>query len=225
MARRRRPSTADNMARRASAASRASKKNRRTTRTLVLAALAMFGFGFALVPLYDVFCEITGLNGKTGAAVAEAQFAAPDTSRWVTVEFTASVNQGLPWEFRPMQKKVRVHPGQVTVANYYVRNASTETIVGRAVPSVAPNLAAAHFKKIECFCFSEQTLKPGEAREMPVRFTVAPELAATIGTLTLSYTFFNTDTAQAKRYGGDGQAVPETDHGQHRAHATLPVGG
>ncbi len=211
MARRRRPSTAE--------------KNRRTTRTLALAALAMFGFGFALVPLYDVFCEITGLNGKTGRAVAETPAAKVDASRWVTVEFTGSVNRGMPWEFRPLQKKLRVHPGQVTVANYYVRNNAAETIVGRAVPSVTPGLAAAHFKKIECFCFSEQTLKPGEVREMPVRFSVDPELAAAIGTVTLSYTFFNTDPAQAKRYGGDGQAAPAMDHDQHRAHAAGAAGG
>ena len=198
---------------------RIAEKNRRVTRKLVLVALAMFGFGFALVPLYDVFCAITGLGGKTGGAVAEARIAKPDTSRWVTVEFTGSVSQGMPWEFRPMQKKLRVHPGQVTVANYYVRNTTAETIVGRAVPSVAPGLAAAHFKKIECFCFSEQTLKPGEVREMPVRFAVAPELAANIGTVTLSYTFFNTDPVQAKRYGGDGQAPPPVDHSEHRAHA------
>ena len=211
MTRRSRPSTTE--------------KNRRTTRTLVLAALAMFGFGFALVPLYDVFCEITGLNGKTGGAVAEMPAATPDTSRWVTVEFTGSVSQGMPWEFRPLQKKLRVHPGQVTVAQYYVRNTTDETIVGRAVPSVAPGLAAAHFKKIECFCFSEQTLKPGEAREMPVRFTVAPELAATIGTVTLSYTFFNADPAQAKKFGGDGQAPPPVDHSEHRTHAPVTGGG
>ncbi len=201
------------------------EKNRRTARTLVLVALAMFGFGFALVPLYDVFCEITGLNGKTGGAVAEARTAKLDTSRWVTVEFTGSVSQGMPWEFRPLQKKLRVHPGQITVAHYYVRNTTTETIVGRAVPSVTPGLAAAHFKKIECFCFSEQTLKPGETREMPVRFTVDPGLAANIGTVTLSYTFFNTDSAQAKRYGGDGQAAPTMDHDQHRAHAAAAAGG
>lgn len=209
--RKRRPNTAD--------------KNRRTTRTLVLAALAMFGFGFALVPLYDVFCDITGLNGKTGAAVAEAQTATVDTGRWVTVEFTGSVGQGLPWEFRPVQKKLRVHPGQVTVAQYYVRNTSAETVVGRAVPSVAPGLAAAHFKKIECFCFSEQTLKAGETREMPVRFTVDPGLAANLGTVTLSYTFFNADPVQAKRYGGDGQAAPAMDHSEHRVHAAAPIGG
>ena len=210
-ARKRRPNTAE--------------KNRRATRKLVLAALAMFGFGFALVPLYDVFCEITGLNGKTGGAVAEAQIAKLDTSRWVTVEFTGSVSQGMPWEFRAMQKKLRVHPGQVTVAQYYVRNTSAETIVGRAVPSVSPGLAAAHFKKIECFCFSEQTLKPGEVREMPVRFSVDPGLAANIGTVTLSYTFFNTDPTQAKRYGGDGQAPPPVDHGEHRTHAAVTTGG
>jgi cytochrome c oxidase assembly protein subunit 11 len=197
---------------------RVAERNRRLTGKLAVAALLMFGFGFALVPLYDVFCDITGLNGKTGRAEAEMLGAKVDTSRWVTVEFTGSTGQGLPWEFRPMQKKLRVHPGQTTVANYYVRNTAAEPIVGRAIPSVTPGVAAAHFKKIECFCFSEQTLQPGEAREMPVRFVVDPELAAGIATVTLSYTFFNTDPAQAKRYGGDGQA-PAMDHDQHRVHA------
>jgi cytochrome c oxidase assembly protein subunit 11 len=200
------------------------ERNRRLTGKLAVAALLMFGFGFALVPLYDVFCDITGLNGKTGRAEAETLSAKVDTSRWVTVEFTGSTAQGMPWEFRPMQKKLRVHPGQSTVANYYVRNTTAEPIVGRAIPSVTPGAAAAHFKKIECFCFSEQMLQPGEAREMPVRFTVAPELAATIGTVTLSYTFFNTDPAQAKRFGGDGQ-TPVVDHDQHRVHASPAAGG
>lgn len=203
---------------------RIAEKNRRVTRKLVLVALAMFGFGFALVPLYDVFCAITGLGGKTGRVEVETLTVMVDTSRWVTVEFTGSTSQGMPWEFRPLQKKLRVHPGQTTVAHYYVRNTTDETIVGRAVPSVTPGLAAAHFKKIECFCFSEQTLKPGEAREMPVQFVVYPELAAGIATVTLSYTFFNADPAQAKKFGGDGQA-PAMDHDQHRAHAPPAAGG
>lgn len=203
----------------------AAERNRRLTGKLAVAALLMFGFGFALVPLYDVFCDITGLNGKTGRAEAETLGAKVDTSRWVTVEFTGSTAQGLPWEFRPVQKKLRVHPGQTTVANYYVRNTAAEPIVGRAIPSVTPGAAAGHFKKIECFCFSEQTLQPGEAREMPVRFVVDPELAANIGTVTLSYTFFNTDPAQTKRYGGDGQPAPAMDHDQHRAHAGPAAAG
>ncbi len=203
---------------------RAVARNRRLTGKLAVAALLMFGFGFALVPLYDVFCNVTGLNGKTGRAEAETLGAKVDTSRWVTVEFTGSTAQGLPWEFRPMQKKLRIHPGQTTVADYYVRNTAAEPIVGRAIPSVTPGAAAAHFKKIECFCFSEQTLQPGEAREMPVRFVIDPELAAGIAAVTLSYTFFNTDQAQAKRYGGDGQA-PAMDHDQHRVHAGPATAG
>ncbi len=195
---------------------RVTEHNRRLTRKLAVAALLMFGFGFALVPLYDVFCKITGLGGKTGPAVAEMPAAKVDTSRWVTVEFTGSVSKGMPWEFRPLQKKLRVHPGQTMVAHYYVRNITAEPVVGRAIPSVTPGLAAAHFKKIECFCFSQQTLQPGEAREMPVRFVVDAALDKNVHTITLSYTFFNTDKAQAKRYGGE--ALARSGHDDHAHH-------
>jgi len=191
--------------------------NRRLGLKLGVTAVLMFGFGFALVPLYDVFCEIAGLNGKTGRVEAEAVASTRvDNSRRVTVEFTGNAAHGLPWEFRPLVHKLDVHPGETLVVNYYVRNTTNETITGQAVPSVAPGRAAAYFKKIECFCFSNQTLAPGEAREMPVRFVVMPELAKEVETITLSYAFFNTDKAQAKRFGGD--AVEDAHaHHQHGA--------
>lgn len=189
--------------------------NRRMGLKLGATALLMFGFGFALVPLYDVFCEITGLNGKTGRLEAEAVASTRvDTGRRVTVEFTGNAADGLPWEFRPLVTKLDVHPGETIVVNYYVRNMTNETITGQAVPSVAPGRAATYFKKIECFCFSNQKLAPGEAREMPVRFMVMPELAKEVETITLSYAFFNTDKAQAKRFGGD--AAPEESHAHHQ---------
>jgi cytochrome c oxidase assembly protein subunit 11 len=201
-------------------------RNRRTAFKLAVATLAMFGFGYALVPLYEVFCDITGLNGKTGVVEAKVAEAVPvDESRWVTVEFTGSVHQGMPWEFRPEQLRMRVRPGETAVAYYTARNRTNETIVGQAVPSVTPGRAGAHFKKIECFCFTQQTLKPGEERRMPVRFMVQPSLARDMRTVTLSYTFFNTDAQSARRFGGDAQDAPQAghehhDHGAHHAPGT-----
>ncbi|MDH3672468.1 MAG: cytochrome c oxidase assembly protein [Gammaproteobacteria bacterium] len=173
------------------------KSNKRLVGILSLITLAMLGFGFALVPLYDLFCDVTGLNGKTGVADAKAVEASRvDTSRWVTVEFTSQVN-GLAWEFRPMQNKIRVHPGEAALVKYYAHNRGLETAAGNAVPSVSPGEAAAHFKKVQCFCFTRQELKAGESREMPVQFLVEYDLPKEVKTLTLSYVFFNADKTQA----------------------------
>ncbi len=176
--------------------------NRRLVRKLVLVIVGMFFFGFALVPLYDVFCKVTGLNGKTGRLDAQAvQATAMDTGRWVTVEFTASVNEGMPWEFRPTVKKMRVHPGEIATTAYYVHNLADEAVTGQAVPSVTPGLAGEHFKKLECFCFSRQELKAKESKEMPIRYVVQADLPKDITTVTLSYTFFNVDKQSARKYG------------------------
>lgn len=164
--------------------------NRRLAMKLGVAALVMFGFGFALVPLYDVFCNITGLNGKTGnETVRVASRTVPD-SRWVTVEFNADVMPGLPWRFEPRLSSMRVHPGQLATAWFRIVNLADRTLAGRAVPSVSPPQAARHFRKIECFCFSQQTLKPGERKDIPVTFIVNRDLPEDVGTLTLSYAFF-----------------------------------
>lgn len=177
--------------------------NRRLGLKLGMVAIGMFAFGFALAPLYDVFCEVTGLNGKTGRVDAEVAAAAGvDRARVVTVEFTGHANSGLPWEFEPLVKKIEVHPGQATTVKYRARNLANESVTGHAVPSVAPGQAASHFKKIECFCFTEQKLAAGESREMPVRFVVDPELPPQVHTVTLSYAFFNTDKRSADKYGG-----------------------
>ncbi|HEX7043150.1 MAG TPA: cytochrome c oxidase assembly protein [Burkholderiales bacterium] len=189
---------------------------RRTATKLGLVAMAMFGFGYLMVPLYDIACQALGLNGKTGRV--EAVAGVIDASRTITVEFTGHATAGLPWEFRPMTRRLEVHPGETVVVNYYARNTTGETIVGQAVPSVAPARAAPYFKKIECFCFTRQELKPGEAVEMPVRFTVMPEIAPEVQTITLSYAFFNADKASAAKYGG--AATPATEqHAQDRVHA------
>ena len=168
-----------------------SSANQRIVRRLLLAVVAMFGFGFALVPLYDVFCDITGINGKTGRLEREQALSQKvDEERLVTVEFLASVNGELPWDFKPTIRRIKVHPGAVTEVSYTARNRTAETVVGQAVPSVAPGLAAKYFNKTECFCFTLQTLGPKEEKEMPLRFVVDPGLPEEIGTVSLSYTFF-----------------------------------
>jgi cytochrome c oxidase assembly protein subunit 11 len=166
--------------------------NRRTTTKLVVVVLAMFGFGYALVPMYNVFCSITGANGKTrrtDAAAAEA--AVVDTSRMITVQFTTAVMGAMPWEFRPEVTSVQVHPGELATVNFYAHNMADFAIVGQAIPSVAPGNAAAHFKKTECFCFTRQSLNAGEVRHMPVRFLVDADVPKNVNTITLSYAFFN----------------------------------
>jgi cytochrome c oxidase assembly protein subunit 11 len=175
------------------------RAGRRTARKLALVAVGMFGFGYALVPLYNLACKVVGINGKTGRIEA-SRLVAVDEKRTITVEFAGQATSGLPWEFHPMTKRIDVHPGEMILVKYYVRNTTDETLIGQAVPSVAPNRAAPYFKKIECFCFTRQELKPGEAREMPVQFTVLPDVAPEVQLVTLSYAFFNVDKASAEKY-------------------------
>ena len=157
---------------------------------LLLVVVAMFGFGFALVPLYDVFCDVTGLNGKTGDKVSFETAPIVDESRLIKITFLASLNEQMPWEFKPQQSFIEVHPGQPTTISYIAKNISDKSIVGNAVPSVAPGLAAAYFQKTECFCFTQQELKAGEEKIMPVTFIVDSELSKDIKEIALSYTFF-----------------------------------
>ncbi|MCH7898859.1 MAG: cytochrome c oxidase assembly protein [Proteobacteria bacterium] len=167
-------------------------KKRHTTLLLAL-AVGMFGFAFALVPLYDVFCEITGLNGKTSGQaelLAEIDRTAAQEDREVKIEFLASVARGMSWEFRPMDKEIIVRPGTMNKTTFFVRNRSNKTVIGQAVPSVSPGQAAQYLKKIECFCFEQQKLMAGAEMEMGVTFYVDAELPAHINELTLSYTMF-----------------------------------
>lgn len=174
-------------------------ENTRTAAKLALVAVAMFGFGYALVPIYDVFCEIAGINGKTGQiSKSEADRTAIDTDRLVTVEFDTNVNSELPWKFKSAQRKLRVYPGKVYEAVFYAENLSGETVIGQAVPSVAPFKASIYFNKTECFCFTQQALAPGERKAMPVRFIVDPGLPASIKIMTLSYTFFKAPPSVAE---------------------------
>ena len=166
------------------------RSNGRLVRRLAFIALGMFGFGYALVPLYNVLCDITGINGKTGRAEATAYEDAVDESRTVTVEFVSSVNTGLPWQLKPVVPSIEVHPGALTEVHFEAVNLARDTRVGQAVPSVSPAVASKYFFKTECFCFTEQELAGGEMKMMPVRFVVDKRLPADIKKLTLSYTFF-----------------------------------
>lgn len=147
-------------------------------------------FAFALVPLYDVLCSITGLNGKTDNSAATLAKAKVDASRMVTIQFVSAVMPGLGWNFYPKQTSVTLHPGQIETVIFVAKNTTSETVSGQAVPSVTPGKASTHLKKIECFCFVNQSLKSGETKEMPLRFFVSPDLPEDVKELTLSYSFF-----------------------------------
>jgi cytochrome c oxidase assembly protein subunit 11 len=163
-------------------------------------ALGAFAFTFALVPLYNIACQkVFGVRLEQGPSEASAH-APVAQDRWVTVQFDGAVNSKLPWAFKPEQATLRVQPGQQYEAKFFARNDGKRAIVGNAVPSVAPARASGYFSKTECFCFTAQTLEPGEARDMPVRFIVAPDLPADVHTITLSYTFFKNDVL-TKRLG------------------------
>jgi cytochrome c oxidase assembly protein subunit 11 len=156
---------------------------------LVLLTVAMFGFGFALVPIYDVFCDLTGLGGRTSMTAATA-IAQPDSDRRVRLEFVASVDRSAPFEFQPARSSMTLVPGEIYETAYFARNLTARAVTTRSVPSVAPGLAADYVKKIECFCFTEQKFDPDEGRDMGVIFMVDPELPEHIDTLTLSYALF-----------------------------------
>ncbi len=164
--------------------------NRRIAGRLSVLVIAMFGFGYALVPLYDVFCDITGLNGKTGDQISLNEAPKVDENRTVRVTFIATLNASMPWEFKPEITHIDVHPGKPTTIHYTAKNITQRAITGQAVPSVAPGLAAAYFQKTECFCFTQQELKPGEEKQMPVTFIVDSQLPQHMNELILSYTFF-----------------------------------
>jgi len=170
------------------------KSNGPLVRRLLLLTVAMFGFGYALVPLYDAFCEITGLNGRPGVVQAEALSGEVDQTREITVQFLGNINSSLPWEFYPLEKTMKVHPGQVYETEFFAKNLASHPLVGQAVPSVAPAEASKYFNKTECFCFTRQLFAAGEGRNMPVRFVVGTSLPKNVSTITLAYTFFKVDS-------------------------------
>jgi cytochrome c oxidase assembly protein subunit 11 len=164
---------------------------RSLTGRLLLLAVAMFGFGFALVPLYDVFCEITGFGGRTNTeAVAVEE--APDFGRVIRVEFMTTVNSYAPFEFEADVDSMSVHPGKMYFSTFTATNLTADGRVAQAVPSVAPVAAAEHFVKIECFCFNNQAFAANEEKAMPLQFIVDPDLPDYVDTITLQYTFFDT---------------------------------
>ena len=174
------------------------KGNGAGTFKMVGVALAAFAFTFALVPLYRIACEkVFGVRLEKGPAEG-AVVASARSERWVTVQFDGGVNSKLPWAFHPEQLSLRVHPGQQYEAMYFARNTGTRSIVGNAVPSIAPARASGYFSKTECFCFTAQTLAAGESRDMPVRFIVDPALPDDVHTITLSYTFYKNEAQTAQ---------------------------
>jgi len=167
------------------------KENRSLTSRLLVMAVAMFGFGFLLVPLYDVFCEITGFGGRTNAEAVSVE-EAPDLSREIRIEFVTTINSYAPFELEADVDSMVVHPGEMHFATFTAKNLSAEAKVAQAVPSVTPSYAAEHFVKIECFCFTSQAFTANEERSMPLQFIVDPELPDYVDTITLQYTFFDT---------------------------------
>lgn len=179
-------------------------KNKRTVWILVIAVMGMFGFGFALVPLYDVFCKTTGLNGRIFSAASVQAKTPVDKSRVINVIFLATNNEQLPWDFKPNITSVKVYPGEVTRISYFAKNNSNKVMVVQAIPSVSPGIASNYLQKTECFCFTQQTLNPGESMDMPILFHLDAELPKDIHTVTLSYTLFDTHVVpidQSKRHG------------------------
>lgn len=176
------------------------KANWQMLMRLSVFALLMFGFGFAMVPYYKKFCEVTGITNLLQPTVKKGEVANSqvDKSRWVTLEFDANTH-GMPWQFAPLQRSVRVHPGEMTQVEFQITNNGSGTLVGQAIPSYGPKQVAAFVKKLECFCFRQQALAAGETRQMPVQLVIDPALPAGVNTLTLSYTIFEVPAADMKK--------------------------
>lgn len=198
------------------------RENWRMTGKLLVVTAGMFGFGYALVPIYRAICEATGINilalgdrevpGATSKAAANTQV---DKSRIITVEFDANTRG--PWDFKPAQRSLQVHPGELTTVMYEFQNVQNRTMAAQAIPSYAPKQATAHFNKLECFCFTQYTLAPGEKKQWPVAFVIDPRLPKDVKTITLSYTFFEV--------GGKMPAAPGSGNAALGPVATAREGG
>ena len=165
----------------------------------------MFAFGFALVPFYKKICEVAGFNRVIAAdTVTNAQV---DATRWLTVEFDTNLRSELPWVFRPLEKSVRFHPGELVEVTFEVENRSTRAITGQAIPSYGPQVAGRYFKKLDCFCFTQQTLQPGEVRRMPVVFVIERTLPDDVSYVTMSYTFFEVEAANTSKRANANEAT------------------
>ncbi len=178
-----------------------SAKRKRTT-TLLLSGLVvvMFGFGFAMVPLYNLFCQVTGTQSLAQRSeigrVADVAGDRIDESRWVTIKFDTTVHPDLPWDFSALTHRIRVHPGATYEVNFSARNRSSEQVTGQAIPSIAPWQATPYFNKMDCFCFNQQTLEGAQQADMPLRFRVSNDLPDEIHSLTLSYSFMRLKGAE-----------------------------
>ena len=183
----------------------------RIVRRLVLVAVGMFGFGFAMWPLYTVFCDLTGFGGR-GIQIADGDQVLQKSDRQVKIRFDATVNSGLPWLFEAQQKSATVTLGEMSEAFYLAMNSSEEPIAGRAIYNVTPPEARLYFVKTECFCFTEQVLQANESREMPVYYFIQPDLPDHIKEITLSYTFFRDEnpSAEALAVHGDSDSAGAT---------------
>ncbi len=155
---------------------------------LLIITVVMFAFGYALIPFYEKICEVTGINNLLQPDTL-AENTQVDINRLLTVELDANTH-GLPWQFKPLQSSIQIHPGELVEVMYEIKNNSNREIVGQAIPSYAPQLLSQYLKKLECFCFSKQVLKPYEVRQMPVQFLIESGLPVDIKTVTISYTFF-----------------------------------
>jgi cytochrome c oxidase assembly protein subunit 11 len=172
------------------------RENTVTLRKLLIVSCVMFGFGFAMVPFYKKLCEVAGLNSIVKAqTVTNTQV---DTARWLTMEFDANVRSNLPWTFRPIEKSVRFHPGELVQVDFEVTNHSDKPLTGQAIPSWGPQVAGRHLRKLDCFCFTQQTLQPGEVRRMPVVFVVETTIPEEVNYVTMSYTFFQVEGRDGK---------------------------
>jgi len=180
--------------------------SKKTIRLLCFSVLGMFTFSFALVPLYDVFCEVTGLNGKIELEATTNQNLETEIGRDVSIQFVSHNNEQMPWIFRPSESQIKIQTGKYHTATFYVKNPTNKKMTAQAIPSVAPSNAASHLKKLECFCFEEQELAPGEEALLPVRLIFDDELPDSIKSVVLSYTIFDVT---------DYNDLEMTDHHDH----------
>jgi cytochrome c oxidase assembly protein subunit 11 len=175
------------------------RANRNMTWKLLAIAAGAFGFGFALVPLYNVLCSVTGYGDQAKLLQKVSAIEHPDVSRTVTVEFLTDVASNGEWEFRPVKRRIEVHPGELYTAEFYAHNLTGRDTVAQAVPNISPSEVAAYFHKTECFCFAPQHFKINEGRNMPVRFIIDPAMPAHIDLITLAYTFFDESSRVTQR--------------------------